>query len=342
MLGTVVSSADPDRAVIEHWAGTVRGPILDVGSGTGRWAGHLATLGYSIEGLEPVAELVDIARRAHPAVAFRQASIADLAETADTGDSPLWSGILAWYSLIHLRPEEMPEAATTLRRILVDGGSMLVAFFAGPRLEAFDHPGSRAYRWPVETMAEVLAGADFAITAQRTHPGGCTPVSSRPRCPGSRVEAGHPADAGGLAVRGLDQLGHLVPVHVADVQRQGQPPGRAVVGGHVEPLVPVQCHALGGIREDEKGPVEQRIGVVALDLAAVDGEHLGREPDHPAVRDLLCGVGQVEADRPQPCEKRIVGVEHDWVGHTGEDTTGNCGRTRIRPVTAPEFHSRDV
>ena len=165
MLGTVVSSADPDRAVIEHWAGTVRGPILDVGSGTGRWAGHLATLGYSIEGLEPVAELVDIARRAHPAVAFRQASIADLAETADTGDSPLWSGILAWYSLIHLRPEEMPEAATTLRRILVDGGSMLVAFFAGPRLEAFDHPGSRAYRWPVETMAEVLAGADFAITA---------------------------------------------------------------------------------------------------------------------------------------------------------------------------------
>lgn len=184
MLGTVVSSADPDRAVIEHWAGTVRGPILDVGSGTGRWAGHLATLGYSIEGLEPVAELVGIARRAHPAVAFRQASIADLAETADTGDSPLWSGILAWYSLIHLRPEEMPEAATTLRRILVDGGSMLVAFFAGPRLEAFDHPGSRAYRWPVETMAEVLAGADFAITAQRTHPGGlhaCLIATALPR-----------------------------------------------------------------------------------------------------------------------------------------------------------------
>ncbi|ORI20255.1 class I SAM-dependent methyltransferase [Rhodococcus sp. 1168] len=62
MLGSEVSTADPDRAVIEPWADTVEGRILDVGSGTGRWAGHLASLAHDIGGLEPVERLVDVAR----------------------------------------------------------------------------------------------------------------------------------------------------------------------------------------------------------------------------------------------------------------------------------------
>lgn len=44
MLGTSISPSDPDRVVIEQWARSVDGRILDVGSGTGRWTGHLARL----------------------------------------------------------------------------------------------------------------------------------------------------------------------------------------------------------------------------------------------------------------------------------------------------------
>src|SRR5699024_12431442 len=75
MLGTEASADDPDRAVIEPWANTVSGPILDVGSGTGRWTGQLATLAHTIEGLPPVYKLVALARQAHPGLPFHRSWI---------------------------------------------------------------------------------------------------------------------------------------------------------------------------------------------------------------------------------------------------------------------------
>src|SRR5690625_4775943 len=89
MLGTVVSPRDPGRGGIESWAETVSGRILDVGAGAGRWTGHLAALGHDVEGLEPVDQFVELARRAHPAVPFRHGSLADL-----VGSAERWSGIV--------------------------------------------------------------------------------------------------------------------------------------------------------------------------------------------------------------------------------------------------------
>ena len=80
LLGRVISPDDPDRAIIEPWAQTVAGPILDVGSGTGRWTGHLTSLGYDISGLEPAERLIDMARQTHPAVQFCHGSIHDLSQ----------------------------------------------------------------------------------------------------------------------------------------------------------------------------------------------------------------------------------------------------------------------
>ncbi len=162
MLGAEVSAADPDRAVIEPWADTVKGRILDVGSGTGRWAGHLAGLGHNIDGLEPVEQFVDIARNAHPAVLFRLGAIDDLTDSDDR-----WAGILAWYSLIHLGPDDLPNALATLRSVLEDDGSMLMSFFSGPRLEPFNHPVATAYRWPLPDMAEALGQAGFEVIDER-------------------------------------------------------------------------------------------------------------------------------------------------------------------------------
>ncbi len=162
MLGAEVSAADPDRAVIEPWADTVEGRILDVGSGTGRWAGHLAGLGHVVEGLEPVEQFVEIARKAHPAVRFRLGAIADLAEADDR-----WAGILAWYSLIHMGPDDLPDALATVRSVLEDGGTMLMSFFSGPHLEPFEHPVATAYRWPLPDMTRVLGQAGFEVIGER-------------------------------------------------------------------------------------------------------------------------------------------------------------------------------
>lgn len=162
MLGTEVSATDPDRAVIEPWADTVEGRILDVGSGTGRWTGHLAGLGHDIDGLEPVERFVDIARAAHPAVHFRLGSIDDLANSDER-----WAGILAWYSLIHLGPDDLPSALATLHSVLEDDGTLLMSFFSGPDLEPMDHPVATAYRWPMPDMTRVLSQAGFEVIGER-------------------------------------------------------------------------------------------------------------------------------------------------------------------------------
>lgn len=167
MLGTVASPRDPDRGVIESWAETVSGRILDVGAGTGRWSGHLAALGHAVEGLEPVSQFVEIARRIHPAVVFRHAPLAEL-----VGCEERWSGILAWYSLIHLGPDELPTALSTLREVLTEDGSLLLSFFSGPRLEAFHHPVTTAYRWPMEDMTHAIERAGFKVTDQQWDPRG--------------------------------------------------------------------------------------------------------------------------------------------------------------------------
>lgn len=165
LLGTTIMTSDPDRSVIEPWAKTIVGPILDVGSGTGRWTGHLASLGHDVEGLEPVEEFVQLARQTYSSVRFERGSIEDLA-----GSRCRWAGILAWYSLIHMGPQQLPEALATLRGVLAHDGTLLMSFFSGPHLVPFNHPVATAYLWPMPDMIRELNTAGFQITAQYWDP----------------------------------------------------------------------------------------------------------------------------------------------------------------------------
>lgn len=156
MLGSTVHPDDPDRALIEPWADGVNGRILDAGSGTGRWTGHLAGLGHEVVGIDPSEKFIEGARRAHPGVSFHVAAVHDLAASDER-----WSGVLAWYSLIHLDPDDLRSALSLLHDVLLDRGSILLSFFTGPRLEPFDHPVAPAYRWPMSAMSEALSDAGF-------------------------------------------------------------------------------------------------------------------------------------------------------------------------------------
>lgn len=165
ILGTVVTPNDPDRLIIEPWAKTVTGPILDVGSGTGRWTGHLTSRGHDATGLEPAERLVLLARQAHPAAQFCRGTINDLAQ----GPSR-WAGVLAWYSIIHMRPKELGAALTILRSVLQDNGTMRLSFFAGPHLEPWHHPVAMAYRWPIHEMTQMPHDTGFEVTIQHWNP----------------------------------------------------------------------------------------------------------------------------------------------------------------------------
>ncbi len=185
VLGRTVAPDNPDRGLIESWADGIAGPILDVGSGTGRWTAHLAARGHAIAGLEPAAPFVDMARASFPAVSFRNASIADLDQTATR-----WAGLLAWYSLIHMDDRELPAALATLHRALEADGQLLLSFFSGPVYGPIAHPAATAYRWPMADMVTVLEQAGFQVTGQRTIPGAPHAVVSARSLPRQTVDDG--------------------------------------------------------------------------------------------------------------------------------------------------------
>ncbi|MFD1721370.1 class I SAM-dependent methyltransferase [Amnibacterium endophyticum] len=166
--GAEKASAE-DRAVIAGWAAGVRGRVLDAGCGPGHWSAFLRDRGVQVEGVDATEAFVAHAARAHPGVPFRQGDLRMLElPPASLG------GVLAWFSLIHLDPAEVPAVLSRFADALVPGGALLIGFFAGPSLRTFDHRVVTAWAWPPEQLADAVraAGFDALRTASRTQPNG--------------------------------------------------------------------------------------------------------------------------------------------------------------------------
>jgi SAM-dependent methyltransferase len=88
-----------------------------------------------------------------------------------------YAGVLAWYSLIHHEPTIIRQALDEIARVLRPGGGLLVGFFVGPDVEAFDHAVITAYRWSSEALSNELRAAGFDVTATHTRTG----LQSSPR-----------------------------------------------------------------------------------------------------------------------------------------------------------------
>ncbi|MFB9307985.1 SAM-dependent methyltransferase [Agromyces hippuratus] len=163
LLGSVADTHELDRALISRWAERLSGPVLDAGCGPGHWADHLLRLGNDVEGLDLVPAFVARARERFPEVPFRVATFDDLGVAEAELD-----GILAWYSLIHLEPARVPSALEEFARCIRPGGSLLVGFFDGARLEPFAHKVVTAYFWPPAEMTERLEAAGFTVEEVHT------------------------------------------------------------------------------------------------------------------------------------------------------------------------------
>ncbi|MEU4401028.1 class I SAM-dependent methyltransferase [Micromonospora orduensis] len=138
-----------------HLAGRP-GAVLDLGCGPGHLTDHLRSLGVDATGLDMVPEFIDHARATHPGGRYRLGTI----DTLDVADGSL-SGLLAWYSLIHLPPADLDGVLARLRRAVAPGGTLVVGFFDAAEVGAFDHKVVTAYRWPVDEFSARLARAGF-------------------------------------------------------------------------------------------------------------------------------------------------------------------------------------
>jgi hypothetical protein len=75
----------------------------------------------------------------------------------------------AHYSTIHTPPAHVPTALAEFARVITPGGYLLLAFQSGDTLdgwEAFDHKVSPAYRWAIDTFAELLRAAGLIEIAR--------------------------------------------------------------------------------------------------------------------------------------------------------------------------------
>ncbi len=160
--------SDPtDRFVLTRFAAGLRGPVVEVGCGPGRMTGPLADLGLAMRGIDLSPQMVAEARRRHPHLAFEVGTMTAL----DLPDRSI-AGLVAWYSIIHLPPDELPVAFGEFARVLVPGGRLQLAFQVGDgpvEIEhAYGHPVSAtAYRLDPDGIADLLQAAGFTVLVRQ-------------------------------------------------------------------------------------------------------------------------------------------------------------------------------
>ena len=130
-----LASKPRDRALLAAFAEALprHGPIVDIGCGPGQVGAALRIGSHPVLGID-----------LSPAMASRAASRLDAAVAADALRLPLAtgraSGVVAFYSLIHLRRDDLAVAVREIARVLQPGGTVLASFHEGAgeiRVEEF-------------------------------------------------------------------------------------------------------------------------------------------------------------------------------------------------------------
>ncbi|MEV1143864.1 methyltransferase domain-containing protein [Micromonospora sp. NPDC049799] len=162
------------RGILALFAELVRaqgnGAVADVGCGPGRLTAYLHGLGLDAFGVDLSPAMIGVARRDHPGLRFEVGSMTHL----DLVDGGL-TGLLAWFSLIHVPDDEVPAVLAEFHRVLRPGGVVLLGFHAGDgsRLKTEGYGGHpmrvHVHRRPTDRVAAWLDAAGFTVEAEMTH-----------------------------------------------------------------------------------------------------------------------------------------------------------------------------
>ncbi|MFE7465870.1 class I SAM-dependent methyltransferase [Streptomyces sp. NPDC057499] len=161
-----------ERGALARFAGLVRarggGPVADVGCGTGRITAHLNRLGTDAFGIDLSLGMIETARHEHPGLRFDTGSMTDLA----LPDASV-TGLIAWYTLIHVPDHEIGPVLAHFRRVLRPGGPLLLGFHVGDgvrlKTEGYGHPMNvRVHRRSHDRMSAWLDEAGFTVRSRTT------------------------------------------------------------------------------------------------------------------------------------------------------------------------------
>jgi uncharacterized protein len=103
-------------------------PVVEAGCGPGHVTAYLADAGATATGIDLTPEMVAEAQRRFPQATY---DVGDLRRLMRPPAADGWGAVLAWYSLVHTTPAEMPEVLSSLVRPLRPGGWLVYAGHAG-------------------------------------------------------------------------------------------------------------------------------------------------------------------------------------------------------------------
>ena len=117
-----------DRELLTRFAKEVagRGDACDLGCGPGQIARYLRDQSATVFGLDLSPKMVAQARELNPDISFRTGNMLAL----DLGDASL-AGIAAFYAIVNIPRESVPEVFREIARVLQPGGILLLAFHIG-------------------------------------------------------------------------------------------------------------------------------------------------------------------------------------------------------------------
>lgn len=161
LLPALDAEAPVDVAMIDDFARRCAaadlGPVVDAGCGTGRVSAHLTAQGLEVTGVDLSSGMIDVARRTYPSLYFETGALESLPlPTATAG------GLVAWYSLVHVAPEQLAPIVAEFARVLRPGAWLLTAFQSGDGhgvdiTSAYGHPVAlRNYRHDPAFVARAL------------------------------------------------------------------------------------------------------------------------------------------------------------------------------------------
>jgi SAM-dependent methyltransferase len=141
-------------------------PIADLGCGPGHVAAWLADHGVAAVGIDLSPQMIEIGRREHPQVDFREGDFLSLpASDAEFG------AVVSFYAIIHLEPSELGRAFQEVLRTLRPSGLFLVAFHVGSEVRHLTdwrgHAVDMDFRFfEPETVVETLGESGFVVEAR--------------------------------------------------------------------------------------------------------------------------------------------------------------------------------
>jgi len=126
MFGNDLAQLSVDRLILDAAAARIRhGVVVDVGSGPGQVSRYLAERGLALVALDLARRMLALAGQDVPVSGV----CADMRRFPLRSDS--CAGAIAFYSLQHVRRQELPVVFTELRRILRPGGALAIATHLG-------------------------------------------------------------------------------------------------------------------------------------------------------------------------------------------------------------------